>query len=255
MWIEKLARFGFAAKGVVYGVVGILAVMAAFGTGGKTTDTNGALQTIAAQPFGQFLLLLVAVGLVGYVLWRLVQAARNPENKGIASRIGSVISAVIYGSLAVNAAALAIGSSARNSDNSEQDWTVFLLQQPFGQWLVAVVGAIIIGLGFYQFYQAYRAKFRQHLDLSELDRQQQNLIVNVSKLGIAARGIVFAIIGFFLIQAARQSNPNQVRGLDGVLQSLAQQPFGKFLLAIVAIGLIAYGNIGWSKTNCSQYLF
>jgi hypothetical protein len=241
MWIEKLARLGFAAKGVVYALVGVLATMAAFGVGGKTTDSSGALQTIATQPFGQFLLFLIAIGLMGYVLWRFTQAVQNPENKGIPSRIGSVISAAIYGGLAFKAAALTIGSSASNSGNSEQDWTRLLLQQPFGQWLVAVVGAIIIGFGFYQFYQAYRAKFRQQLNLSELNQKQQRLIVGISRLGIAARGVVFTIIGFFLIQAARQFNPNQVRGLDGVLQSLAQQPFGKFILAVVALGLVAYG--------------
>jgi hypothetical protein len=241
MWIEKLARLGYAAKGIVYGLVGILAVLAAFSAGGKTTDTNGALQTITTQPFGQFLLILIAVGLAGYVLWCVVQAAQNPEHKKITSRIGSAISAVVYTSLALNAVALAQGSGNSSSGNSEQDWTALLLRQPFGQWLVATVGAIIIGVGFYQFYQAYRTKFRQQLNLSELDQEKQGLLVKVCRFGIAARGVVFTIIGFFLIQAARQSDPNQVKGLDGALQSLAQQPFGKIMLALVALGLVAYG--------------
>lgn len=241
MWIEKLARFGYATKGIVYGLVGILAILAAFNVGGKTTDTNGALETITTQPFGQFLLILIAVGLVGYVLWCVVQALQNPEHKKITSRIGSAISAVIYTSLALNAVALAQGSGNSGNRNSERDWTALLLGQPFGQWLVAAVGTIIIGFGFYQFYQAYRAKFRQQINLSGLDREKQSWIVRISRFGIAARGVVLTIIGFFLIQAARQSNPNQAKGLDGALQSLAQQPFGKILLALVAFGLVAYG--------------
>lgn len=241
MWIEKLARFGYAAKGFVYGLVGFLAVLAALNAGGKTTDTNGALTTIAAQPFGVFLLILIAIGLVGYVIWCLVQALQNPENKKLHSRIGSFISAVVYAGLAFNAAALAIGSNSGGKGNTQRDWTALVLQQPFGQWLIGIVGAIVIGVGFYQFYDAYRAKFRKQLDLSEVDRKQQDRIIAISRFGIAARGIVFAIIGFFVIQAARQSNPNQVRGLDGALQSLAQQPFGKILLGIVALGLVAYG--------------
>jgi Domain of Unknown Function (DUF1206) len=241
MWIEKLARFGYAAKGFVYGLVGFLAVLAAVNAGGKTTDTNGALTTIATQPFGAFLLSLIAIGLVGYVIWCLVQALQNPENKKLHSRIGSLISGAVYASLAFNAAALAIGSNTGTQGNTQRDWTALVLQQPFGQWLIGIVGALIIGVGFYQFYDAYRTKFRQQLNLGELDRQQQNRIVAISRFGITARGIVFTIIGFFVIQAARQSNPNQVRGLDGALQSLAQQPFGKIVLGIVALGLVAYG--------------
>jgi hypothetical protein len=241
MWIEKLARFGYAAKGFVYGLVGFLAVLAAVNAGGKTTDTNGALTTIAAQPFGVFLLVLIAIGLVGYVIWCLVRALQNPENKKIYSRIGSLISGAVYASLAFNAAALAIGSNTGSQGNTQRDWTALALQQPLGQWLIGIVGALVIGLGFYQFYDAYRTKFRKQLDLSELERQQQDRLVAISRFGIAARGVVFTIIGFFVIQAARQSNPNRVRGLDGALQSLAQQPFGKILLGIVALGLVAYG--------------
>lgn len=247
MWVEKLARFGHATKGVVYGLIGALAVLAAFGTGGgKTTDSNGALQTIAQQPFGQFLLIAIAIGLVGYALWRFIEAIQDTENKGtdakgIGSRIGSVISGVIYGSLAANAILLLIGSGGGGSGNSEQDWTAKVLQQPFGRWLVGIVGAIIIGYSFYLFYKAYSVKFRQKLNLSELSNNQQKWVVGISRFGIAARGVVFLIIGFFVIQAGYQSDPNEVRGIDGALQSLVQQPFGKFLLGLVAFGLIAYG--------------
>jgi hypothetical protein len=107
--------------------------------------------------------------------------------------------------------------------------------------MIGTVGAIIIGMGCYRLYKAYHTKFRKRLDLRELNITQEKLVVNISRIGIAARGIVFILTGFFLIQAARQFDPNEVRGLDGILQTLAQQPFGKVLLCLVALGLIAYG--------------
>lgn len=245
MWIETLAKFGYVAKGIVYGLIGVLAVMAALTVGGKTTDAKGALQTIAQQPFGQLILVLLAIGLVGYALWRFVQAVKDPEHgtdaKGIVTRFGHVLSGLIYGGLAVNAALLIIGSGTSGSGNTKQDWTAFVLQQPFGRWLVGVVGALIIGWGFYELYKAYKVKFRKRLNLSELSRQQQNWLIGICRFGVAARGVVFIMIGFFVIQAARQSDASEVRGLDGALQSLAAQPYGQFLLAIVALGLIGYG--------------
>ncbi|MBZ8180437.1 DUF1206 domain-containing protein [Oscillatoria salina] len=255
MWVEKLARFGYAAKGVVYAIVGILAVMAAFSAGGKTTGTKGALQTIAAQPFGQFLLVLVAIGLCGYVLWRFVEAIKDPDNKGtdakgIAARLGYVGSGILYAGLAFNAALLAMGSSqGGGSGDSTQDWTAKVMQQPFGRWLVGIGGAIAIGVGFYMLYKAYSVKFRKKLNLSELNLEQEKWAVRISRFGLAAKGVVLTMIGFFLLQAAYQYDPSEARGLDGALQTLAQQPFGKFLLGIVALGLVAYGIYMWVEAR------
>lgn len=163
------------------------------------------------------------------------------DAKGIASRIGAALSGLAYAGVATNAALLAIGSGNSGSGgNSKQDWTAMVMQQPFGRWLVGLAGVIIIGVGCWRIYQAYKVKFRKRLNLSELDSQKQNWLVNISRFGIAARGVVFIIIGFFVLQAAHYSNPNQVKGLDGALYSLTQQPFGKFLLAVVAFGLVAY---------------
>ncbi|HBL09868.1 MAG TPA: hypothetical protein DD379_00175 [Cyanobacteria bacterium UBA11162] len=245
MWIERLARFGYTAKGIVYVIVGWLAVQAAFGQGGKTTDTKGALGAIAQQPFGKFLLGLMAFGLMGYVIWRFVQALRDPEHRGndpddIVRRIGYGISGLIYASLAITAIRLMMGAGT-GSGNFQQTWTARLLSQPFGQWLVGLIGSIIIGYGFYQFYRAYKAKFRKQMKLQEMSRTEANLATQTGRFGITARGIVFIIIGFFVIQAARHYNPSEVRGMDGALQALVQQPYGPWLLGIVAFGLIAYG--------------
>lgn len=245
LWIERLARFGYAAKGVVYGIVGLLAAQAAFGVGGQTTDTQGALGVIVAQPFGKVLLSLVALGLIGYAIWRFVQAIKAPEHKGtdfkgLAQRIGYAANGLIYGSLAISAIKIIIGSSSGNS-NSYEDWTAKLIAQPFGQWLVGIVGSFVIGLGFYQFLKAYKAKFRKEMDLNQLSDTHKKWIVGIGRFGLAARGVVFTVIGFFLIQAARQHDPSEVRGLGEALQVLVQQPYGPWILGIVAIGLIAYG--------------
>ena len=244
--METFARFGYAAKGFVYGAIGILALLAAFNTGGKTTGTTGALQAIAAQPFGQILLILIALGLVGYVIWRFIQAINDPRDKGtdakgIVTRLGYIFSGIAYAAVAINAALLAIGSSSGGSGgNSKQDWTATVMQQPFGRWLVGIAGAITIGIGFWRLYQAYKIKFRKKLNLNELNSEQEDWLVNISRFGIAARGVVFVMIGFFILQAAHQYNPEKVRGLDGALLTLAQQPFGKVLLTLMALGLVAY---------------
>lgn len=247
MWVERLARLGYLAKGIVYAIVGILAVQAALGTGGQTTDTKGALGAIAAQPFGKFLLVLLVIGLIGYVVWRFIQAIKDPEHKrndpqSLARRIGSAISGLIYAGLALSAIRLIMGSGGGSSGaSSQQDWTARLLSQPFGQWLVGLIGAFIVGFGFYQLYIAYKAKFRKEMKLREMSPTEETWATRLGRFGEAARGIVFIIIGFFLLQAARQSDASQVRGLDGALQALAQQPYGPWLLGIVALGLVAYG--------------
>jgi hypothetical protein len=246
MWIERLARFGYATKGFVYAMIGVLALVAAVSTGGKTTGSEGALQTLAAQPLGQILLLLIGAGLIGYIIWRIVQAINDPDNKGsdfkgIFQRLGYVTSGLVYTGLAWTAFKLALGSGSSGGGDTKQDITAQILSQPFGRWMIGTMGAFIIGLGCYRLYKAYHTKFRKRLDLRELNVTQEKIIVNISRIGIAARGIVFILIGFFLIQAARQFDPDEVRGLDGVLQTLAQQPFGKIMLALVALGLIAYG--------------
>ncbi|MBW4682389.1 MAG: DUF1206 domain-containing protein [Microcoleus vaginatus WJT46-NPBG5] len=246
LWIERLARFGYAAKGIVYGIVGLLALQAAMGTGGQTTDTQGALETIVTQPFGKFLLSLVAIGLLSYAVWRFVEALKDPENKGtdakgLASRAGSAVSGLIYTGLALSAVKIVLGSRSAGGDNSTADSTARLMAQPFGQWLVGTLGAITLGMGFYHFYKAYSAKFRKELKLSQMSNTQETWAIRVGRFGLAARGVVLSIAGIFLIQAARQSNPNEARGLSGALDTLAQQPYGPWLLGIVALGLMAYG--------------
>ncbi|MBD2532093.1 DUF1206 domain-containing protein [Nostoc flagelliforme FACHB-838] len=246
-WFERLARLGYAAKGVVYFIVGLLATQAAIGSGGQTTNTTGALKAIVVQPFGKLLLSIITLGIIGYVLWRLVQTFFDPEKskkpinaKRIAQRIGYAISALGYTGLALTSVKLIMGSFVGDSDSTE-DWTIYILAQPLGRWLVALAGMMVIGVGLSYLYKAYKGKFRYHLKLSQMSLTEENWAVHIGRFGIAARGIVFGIIGIFLMLAAIQSDGTQARGLGGALTALTQHPFGLWLLGIVGLGLIAYG--------------
>jgi hypothetical protein len=243
--IAWLARGGYAARGVVYLIVGWLAMLAALGGGGRTTDSEGALITILQQPFGDVMLALVALGLAGYVIWRLVQAIADPDGHGtdakaLAIRGGLLVSAITHTLLAFFALGLIFGWGAGGGgdDSGTQDWTAWLLQQPFGRWLIALVGAAVIGAGLAHMVKGYRAHFEQYL---QMDRDLLDKASPVCRFGLIARGVVFLIIGGFLLVAAWRFSSGDVVGLQGALQTLQQQPYGWILLGIVALGLFAFG--------------
>jgi hypothetical protein len=246
-WVEKLARFGYAAKGVVYAVIGLLALQLVFGQGGEATGPEGALNTIGQQPFGRMLLAIMAVGLLGYALWRFVQAAVDPEHKGrdakgLAQRAGYVASGLAYGALGVLAGRMAMGQAGGgNGGQAQQDWTARILAQPFGVWLVALLGLLIIAVGIYQFYYGVSGKFRRELKLHEMSHTEITWAIRSGQLGYAARGIVYAVIGGFFILAGLRSNPEQAGGFGQALAELARQPYGPWLLGLVALGVLAYG--------------
>jgi hypothetical protein len=247
-WISWLARLGYAVKGVVYLIIGGLAASLAIGHGGKATDQQCALQTIYAQPLGRFLLVVVAIGLIGFALWSFIQALFDTEGKGsdakgIIGRIGYVGIGVSYAALAFGAFQLVTGrgNAGKSTTASTQDWTAKLLGLPFGVPLVIIVGLIVVGIALYLFYKAYSAHFQRRLNLAGLNYRLSRLMVDLGRFGYAALGVVFSIVGIFLIVAALQHNPRQAKGLDSALQELLRQPLGPALLAIVALGLIAYG--------------
>jgi hypothetical protein len=246
-WMKRLARFGYATKGIVFIVVGALATLTAFGLGGETTDTRGALREIETKPFGKIALCTVAFGLVGYVLWRWIQALADTEGKGaklkgIATRIGYFFSGTVYAGLAFNAAKILFkGEEPRSSSETQETWIARAMSLPFGRTLILIAGACVIGFGLYQIFKAYRAKFRKRLKLGEMDGTKDSWATWSGRVGYAARGVVFCIIGFFVIQAALDLNPTEAKGLDEALGTLAQNYFGAGVLGTVAVGLIAYG--------------
>ena len=244
-WVRRLARFGYAAKGVVYIVMGGLAVLASTGLGGSTTDQSGVFRAIASVPLGRGLLGVVAVGLLGYVIWRTLQAVADPDGEGtnlraVAKRLGYAGSALLHAGLAFSAARLVLGASGR-SESASESWTAALLAWPLGWILVAAVGAGVVGGGLYQIYEAYHAEFRKYLKLGEMGEKTDDWIEHGGRFGVAARGVVFCIVGGFLILAALQADAQEAMGLGGALATVLQQRFGPFLLGIVAFGLVAYG--------------
>lgn len=243
-WIERLARVGYLAYGVVYVLVGVLAVQAAVGSG-KAASQEGALSSILLAPLGRVLLGLVAAGLLAYAVWRLIQGILDPENegkdaKGIVKRIDHVINGLFHAALALSAGGLALGVGG-GGGGSPDDMTATLMAQPFGRALAVAVGVAIVGAGLFQFRNAYKADFRDELKTGAMSSGERTWTTRIGRLGLVARGVVFGVVGIFLAQAALQANPNKARGVGGALQTLAQQPFGPYLLGGVALGLVCYG--------------
>ena len=247
-WIEILARLGYAAKGVVYAIVGVLAIQVAFNWGGRLTGSTGAFETIANQPLGRVMLFFVAVGLLGYVLWRFVSAIFDPEHneegaKNILRRLSYAVSGLVYGSLAFAAFRIVFssGSSSSSSSGSSSEQTATLLSQPFGRWLVGFVAACTVGYGFYCIYRGVKVKFRKKLKLVEMSQVEQTWAVRIGRFGLICKGIVSTIVGYFFAQAARSADPSEAKSTAGALQTIQQQPFGAVLMGIVALGMLAYG--------------
>ncbi|MFL6232225.1 MAG: DUF1206 domain-containing protein [Thermoanaerobaculia bacterium] len=246
-WLERLARAGYAARGAVYALVGFLAVETALGARSRPTDTRGALQEIAGRSTA--FLWLIAVGLAGYALWRIVQGFLDPEHKGndlkgLAKRAGRIGSGLIYGGLAWAAMKIALGAHGAEGGgggHTYQAWTAKLMSEPFGRWLVAAVGIGVIAGGLQQIRRGWTERFRKEIRLQEMDETERKVALNSGKLGLIARGVVFLISGWFLVQAAWRFDPSQARGLGGALAALAVQPHGALLLGLVAVGLIAFG--------------
>jgi Domain of Unknown Function (DUF1206) len=244
-WMERFARLGYATEGAMYTLIGVLAAGVAFGAGGRATGQQGALEIVAGSPFGGVLVGLIALGFLGYALWRGVQAIADPDGEGTAlkavgKRIGYGVSALVYVALAFSAVGLILGSASEGGGTPD-DWPALLLSWPLGQVLVASVGTAVVGLGLRELYQAYKARFLEYLKIEEMGEKVRKWSKRWGRLGITARGIVFGVVGTFLIRAALEYDPQEARGLGGALQTLAQQPLGQWLLGAVALGLIAYG--------------
>jgi hypothetical protein len=241
-WFERLARLGFVAKGAVYILVGALAAAAAFGSG-AAQGSEGALESLLSEPLGRVLLGVIALGLAGYATWRFASAVLNPENDGTAKRIVHFGTGIVHTGLAIAAARMALSgrSGGGDSDQRAVHWTAEVMARPLGGIAVAIAGALVAGYGLQQIYRGFTADLDDQLDLGRLGAGRAGWVVTIARTGLAARGVVFGLIGVFLIVAALQSDPAEARGLGGALRTLEQQPYGPWLLTLVALGLLAYG--------------
>jgi hypothetical protein len=243
-WYAWLARAGLVAKGVSFGIVGALAIKLALGDGGRATSREGALHALAGETFGAVVLTLLAVGFAAYALWRFVEAWAAPgdDAKKWAKRLGSVGRGLIYAALAYSAAKLVAGAGGSSSQNERaRETAATLLSWPAGTWLVAAAGAVVIGVGLWNLYRGLSRKFEDRWRTGEMGSTARRWGGRAGAAGHVARGVVFGLIGVFVIKAALEYDPKEAIGLDGALQKLASAAYGPYLLGVTAAGLIAYG--------------
>jgi Domain of Unknown Function (DUF1206) len=239
---ELLSRAGFVARGLIYAIIGILALKLAFGHGGKLTDQKGALHTVAQQPFGKVLLTLLAIGLGGYSLWRLVRAAIGHGPEGSDSgfdRVAAFASGIAYGVMCFLAVEILLGAGG-GSGGSVKKSTAGVLGWPAGTWIVGIAGVVLIGVALYQGYRGITQKFLDESKVEEMGPQVKKWISRLGTFGHLARMVVFGLVGIFVVKAAIDYKPSKAVGLDGALAKIVHHSYGPFLLGIVATGLIAF---------------
>ena len=259
--VMKFARFGMFAKGVVYVILGVLTAMAAFNVGGEqATGKSGALEFVYSQPFGKFMLALVALGLLGYVVWRWIQAFKDPEadasddekKRGV-KRVGYFISGLTYGFIAFEAGRMVFsGGSSGGSGGSSQKQSLVaqILEMPAGQWIIGLIAAILFGKAIYQFWKSLSGEFDKKVqDSGELDQRVKSILHKAGFVGYLARGVVVGIIGYFFLKAALQSDSGEVEGTKGAFEFIGSMTAGPWLLGIVAIGLACYGVFMFVKAR------
>jgi Domain of Unknown Function (DUF1206) len=241
--IGWLGRFGLVAMGVSYGLVAVLAIMLALGEGGKAEDRGGAFQTIAQDGVGRVVVFVLAVGFGSYAIWRFAEAifdrggrGRNP--KGLAKRAGYFGKGLIYTGLCIVAVGVLMGSSGNSNEKQE---TAYVLDWPAGRYIVAAVGAGFGAAALWNVFRALSGKYKDELDTGSMGSAEETLVTIVAVVGLLARGVVFGLIGTFLLKAALEYDPSEAIGLDGALRKLAAQDYGPFLLGLVAAGLLAFG--------------
>jgi hypothetical protein len=239
---EVLSRAGFAARGTIYAVIGILAIKLAFGAGGKTTDQSGALKTIAHQPFGKVLLILVAIGLAGYSLWRFAHAllGHGPERSDSGfERLAALGSGVAYAIMCAVAVKILTGSGGGTSGHTSKA-TAGVFGWPGGTWIVGFAGALFVGVALFQGYRGVTQDFLKDAKTGEMSATIRRWYKAAAVFGHLARTVVFGLVGIFLIKAAVDYQPSKAVGLDGALAKVANQSYGSALLGVVAAGLIAF---------------
>jgi hypothetical protein len=243
-WFDRYARFGYLAKGVAWGVVGIIALRLAFGQANEQADFYGALAEIDKQPLNAVLLVLLSVGLLGYASWRVVQGFADVEReggdvRGWSKRAAYILVGLWYGVFGVYALGILAGWSTEEEEI--RDWTATALGWPGGQWLVGTIGVVVIATGLIELYFAFTGKFEVEVGDSDLGRFEQVCVICTGWYGHAARGVVYSALGFFAIRAAVEFDPDEARGLADTLRELLTQPHGRWIVAFIAAGFIAFG--------------
>jgi Domain of Unknown Function (DUF1206) len=252
---ERLARLGLATRALIYLLIGWLAVLVARGEPGKEADQRGALQEVTRHTGGTLLLWVIAVGLIGYSLWRFSEAALGVTGEGRKKgpRIKSFVRGCIYAFFAVSALNLLITSAHSSLAREEQLLTATVMTHSWGRWAVGIVGAVVLGVGAMLVYEGLARKFEKRLKEFRMTPTQRRAVVVLGVVGTTARGLVFGLVGVFLIRAAVDFDSHKARGLDGALRSLTHTDSGPWMLYAAAAGLVVFGIYGmveaiWART-------
>jgi uncharacterized membrane protein YidH (DUF202 family) len=246
-WYAAVARAGLVAKGLSYGIVGVLSIKLALGEGGKATSRPGALHALAREPGGKVLLVLLAIGLACYALWRFVQTFAEHDGGGsllkeVAKRLAYLGRGLVYAALTVSSVKIVLGSGGGQSQNARaHKTTAVVLSWPAGTWIVGVAGAVLIGIGLWNGYRGLTHRFERRWRTGEISGRARTWGRRVGVAGHLARAVVFTLIGVFVVKAAIDYSSRAAVGLDGALQKLARAPYGPYLLGVTAAGLICYG--------------
>ena len=244
--LELLERLGYLVRGALYAVMGLLALKIVLSVaGGKATDLTGSLVVMVSNPFGKFVLVVVAIGLAAYSLWGFTRAIYDPLHRGsdasgYMARLGFVSSAVSYAAIVYFAIQLLAGSGATTNDGTKNT-VAAVLTHPAGGALTILIGLVVIGVALGQFLESYRATFARDLKGAEMSPRTRDIVVKLGRFGMFARGVIFLIIGWFVVQAGIHHDPAQTQGFSGAFVFLLAQPFGRILLGIVALGFVALG--------------
>lgn len=244
--MEALTRIGYGTRGLIYIIMGLLAVQVALGKGGALASPLGAIAKIGKQPAGMVLLWVVLLGLVSYSLWGVVRALLDPlhkghDVKGLIERGGFLASAFGYAILIMPTYGYVTGTSLASKGSQTQKMITAIMAMPWGRWAIGIIGLVALASGLYQIYLAFKAGFDRQFETYALTPKQVKLATDVGRFGTAARGVVLAVVGGLIVFAAYRANPRQPIGMDTALATLLHQPYGIWLLGIVAVGLIGFG--------------
>jgi hypothetical protein len=240
-----LARVGLASRGVMYVLIGIIAVQIAVDGSHQQADRAGAVRLVAHTPLGSVLLWILVIGFAGMTLWRLSEALWGTNEAGgrkAGKRLAALARAVFYGVVTFGLLKYALGiGQPSSSDTQSEDLTATALRHTGGQVIVAIAGIVVVGAGLYTMYRAYQLKFLKHLRMGGASARTRTVVKRLGQIGGIARGFVFGTVGIFLIVAAADANPGQAKGIDSALRALAHTSLGPWLLIVIALGLVTFG--------------
>jgi hypothetical protein len=243
----RAARVGYIAKGILYLLMGGLTLQAAFGMGSARVDQNVVLLRLFAQPFGEYALIALAVGLGSYAAWRVLQALFDHDHHGkdflgLVNRAGYAITGLGYAGMAFAALELWMGTgSGGGGERFTRLLTAQILSYPLGSLVVGTIGACITGLGLYQIYLGYHVRFEHAFEEKEMTQEEHDWAIRIGRFGYMSRSVVFSVIGIIFIHAALRYSPHEVGFFGQALRSLADQPYGIYIIGVLGIGMMAYG--------------